>query len=223
MQLTLGPVQYETQFNFEIPDVDNVGLFLSGGLDSSALLMCIITELEQTNRSHIPINVWTCNKPPDPKNGARMVQKIREEFNREIIYHPNYDVPEQHKAMGIIDLRATKDAYDKFESIQMYLAGNNSYEQTPWKDVPRMQGELKLPWQYPQLPHITYPFLNLLKLHLIDIYYKLEKEHLIKYTYSCSAQEDIACGECFSCLEAATGFEMLGKIRPEYIQHEDIL
>lgn len=218
MQFNLGYAPFDHEFNFTIPDVENVGLFLSGGLDSSALLCLIIEELNRTNRSDLPIHIWTCNKPPDPINGARMVSAISIEYDRELIYHENYDVPEEHKAMGIIDLRAVKDAYDKFDSIQMYMAGNNSWEKTKWAEFIDLTDQ-KLPWHYPEYEHITYPFLNLLKMHLIEIYYLLGKEHLIAYTYSCSSQEAPACGRCYSCLESATGFRMLGKTRPEYIPH----
>ena len=218
MHLSLGHAPFNYEFNFTIPDVENVGLFLSGGLDSSALLCLIIVELHQTGRKDLPIHVWTCNKPPDPINGARMVKVISEEYNKKIIYHENYDVPEEYKAMGIIDVRAVKDAYDKFDSIQMYMAGNNSWEKTQWAEYIDLDDQ-KLPWNYPEHPHITYPFLNLLKMHTIEIYYKLGKEHLMAYTHSCSRQEAPACGECYSCKEAATGFRMLGKTRPDYIPH----
>lgn len=223
MQLKLGHGPFVYDFEFTIPDVENVGLFLSGGLDSSALLCCIIEELNRTNRSDLPLHIWTCNKPPDPINGARMVKIISEEYNRKIIYHDNYDVPQEAIAMGIIDISAVKDAYDKFDSIQMYLAGNNSWEKTQWADLVNLHEEehhLKLPWHYPEHAHITYPFLNLLKLHTIDIYYKLGKEHLMAYTHSCSKQEAPACEACYSCREAAHGFKMLGKQRPSFIPHE---
>ena len=222
MKLNLGYEPFNCEFEFTIPDVENVGLFLSGGLDSSALLCCIIEELNNTNRSTLPIHVWTCNKPPDPINGARMVKVISEEYNRDIIYHENYDVPEEHKAMGIIDLRAVKDAYDKFDSIQMYMAGNNSWEKTEWSHLiepPSGDHTITLPWRYPEYDHITYPFLNFLKLHTIDVYYKLGKEHLMAYTYSCSKKEAPPCQKCYSCLEAAMGFDMLGRVRPAYIPH----
>ncbi len=218
MKFDLGYSPFDYKFEFTIPDVENVGLFLSGGLDSSALLCLIIEELNNTNRSDLPIHIWTCNKPPDPVNGARMVKVISEEYNRKLIYHENYDVPAEHKAMGIIDLRSVKDAYDQFDSIQMYMAGNNSWEKTQWAEYIDLKDQ-KLPWHYPEHEHITYPFLNILKMHTIEIYYKLGKEHLIKYTHSCSKQEAPACGTCYSCKESATGFKMLKKTRSDFVSH----
>lgn len=220
MKFNLGVAPFDHEFEFTIPDVENVGLFLSGGLDSSALLCLIIEELNHTGRSDLPIHIWTCNKPPDPVNGARMVRTIAEDYDRELIYHDNYDVPEQFIARGIIDISAVRDAYEKFDSIIMYMAGNNSWEKTKWASLIDLQ-DLKLPWRYPELPHITYPFLNLLKMHMIEIYYKLGKEHLMQYTYSCSRQLHPACGKCYSCREAQMGFDMLGKTRPEYVPHNE--
>ena len=100
MLIELGIAPFDYELDFTIPEADNVGLFLSGGLDSAALLCLIIEELNNTNRANMPIHIWTCNKPPDPVNGARMVDIISREYNRELIYHNNYDVSEEAKANG---------------------------------------------------------------------------------------------------------------------------
>ncbi len=38
MKITIGPKHLEREFTFTIPEVDNIGIFMSGGLDSSAML-----------------------------------------------------------------------------------------------------------------------------------------------------------------------------------------
>lgn len=218
MLIKLGIPPFDYELNFNIPEVDNVGLFLSGGLDASALLCLIIEELNNTNRANIPIHIWTCNKPPDPVNGARMVDIISREYNRELIYHNNYEVSEEAKANGVFDFQSTRDAYNQFDSIELYMAGNNSWEKTQWAD--QITGNhATLPWWYPEEPHVTYPFLMMLKSQMIDVYYKLGKEHLIPYTYSCSKKDPPACGICYSCTEADFGFEQLNKKRPSFVPH----
>ena len=226
MLIELGIAPFDYELDFTIPEADNVGLFLSGGLDSAALLCLIIEELNNTNRANMPIHIWTCNKPPDPVNGARMVDIISREYNRELIYHNNYDVSEEAKANGVFDFQSTRDAYNQFDSIKLYMAGNNSWEKTQWSDQIPLSYDINstitgvtLPWSYPEEPHVIYPFLNMIKSQMIDVYYKLGKEHLIQYTYSCSRQDPPACHECYSCEEAAMGFELLNKTRPNFVPH----
>lgn len=223
MLIKLGSIPFNYKLDFTIPEVDNIGLFLSGGLDSSVLLCLIIEELQRTNRQ-IPIHIWTCNKPPDIEVGARMVDIISKEYNRELIYHNNYDVSDEAKKEQVFDFESTRHAYKQFDSIVLYIAGNNSWEKTQWLDQIPLSYDIEstntgitLSWSYPEEPHVTYPFLMMLKSQIIDIFYKLGKEHLMQYTYSCSKQDPPACNLCYSCEEAAMGFKLLGKTRPKYV------
>ena len=227
MLIELGTVPFNYELDFTIPEVENVGLFFSGGLDSSALLCLIIEELNQTGRQSLPIHLWTCNKPPDPENAGRLVDIISKEYNRELIYHDNFEVSDEAKANGVFDFQSTRDAYREFDSIELYMAANNSWEKTHWAtqvsslfDVNSTITGITLPWSYPEQFHVTYPFLNLIKPQMIDVYYKLGKEHLIQYTYSCSRQDPPACNECYSCEEAAMGFKLLNKTRPKFLEHD---
>lgn len=218
MLIELGTSPFDYELDFTIPKVDNVGIFVAGGLDSAILLCLIIEELNRTNRN-TPIHIWTCDKPPDPKNAARIVKIIGEEYNRELIYHDNFSVSDEAKANGVFDFQSTRDAYSQFDSIELYMAANNSWEKTQWADL-ITHNNPTLSWSYPEEPHVTYPFLNMLKAQMIDIFYKLNKEHLMQYTYSCSKKEHPRCNRCYSCIEAATGFSELGKIRPDFKEHD---
>ena len=218
MLIELGIAPFDYELDFTIPEVDNVGIFVAGGLDSAILLCLIIEELNRTNRD-TPIHVWTCDKPPDPKNAARIIKIVCEEYNRELIYHDNFPVSDEAKANGVFDFQSTRDAYNQFDSIELYMAANNSWEKTQWAELITHNNPI-LNWSYPEEPHVTYPFLNMLKSQMIDLYYKLNKEHLMQYTYSCSQKEHPRCNKCYSCIEAATGFSELGKTRPEFLEHD---
>jgi len=220
--MELGSVPLNYKLDFTIPEADNIGLFLSGGLDSCILLCLIIEELKRTNRQ-TPIHIFTCNKPPDPPHAKRMFDIISKEYNRKLIYHNNYDVSDEAKKNGVFDFKITRQAFKKFENIVMYIGGNNSWDKTQWVDKIPLLYDLKstntgvkLPWNYPEEPHITYPFLRMLKSQIIDIFYKLDKEHLMPYAYSCSKKDPPACNVCYSCEEAAMSFKLLDKIRPKY-------
>jgi hypothetical protein len=55
------------------------------------------------------------------------------------------------------------------------------------------------------------PFVFMFKYHLLDAYYKLGIQHLLKTTHSCTEQIYGECGKCFACLERAWAFNKLGK------------
>ena len=229
MLIELGSTPFNYKLDFTIPEADNVGLFLSGGLDSCILLCLIIEELKRTDRQ-TPIHIWTCNKPPDPMPAARMVDIISKEYNRELIYHNNYDVSDEAKKNGIFEFEITRHAYKQFDSIVLYIGGNNSWEKTQWfdqiplsYDIESTNTGITLSWSYPEEPHVTYPFLRMLKSQIIDIFYKLGKEHLMQYAYSCSKKDPPACNVCYSCEEAAMSFKLLGKTRPKYKDVEKVL
>jgi len=215
MKLNLGIAPFDYELDFTIPDVDNVGLFLSGGLDSTILLCMIIEELKSTHRT-IPIHLWTCNKVPDTEYAARIVDVVNKEYNQDLIYHDNYPVSEAALARSQMDFEMTRVVSKQFDSIELYMGANNSWDKTQWADRMIASDVPKLSWKYPEEPHITYPFLSMLKSQTTDIYYKLNKEHLIKYTYSCSKKEHPRCNTCYSCKDAAQGFDMLNKTRPEF-------
>ena len=89
--------------------------------------------------------------------------------------------------MVVFDFQSTRDAYNQFDSIKLYMAGNNSWEKTQWSDQIPLSYDINstitgitLPWSYPEEPHVIYPFLNMIKSQMIDVYYKLGKEHLIR-------------------------------------------
>ena len=49
---------------------------------------------------------------------------------------------------------------------------------------------------------------------MLDIFFKLNVEHIINYCHSCVIQEEGQCGKCYSCEERAWGFKMLDKQDP---------
>ena len=58
------------------------------------------------------------------------------------------------------------------------------------------------------------PFLPLYKYHIIDLFYKLQAEELIKPTHSCTANTVGRCNKCMWCKEREWGFNQLGLTDP---------
>jgi tRNA(Ile)-lysidine synthase TilS/MesJ len=96
MKLLLGPKNLQTEFEFVIwkkrgpltqvngsfKPIERIGLYLSGGLDSAALLCLILTELKSLNKLSTPITCFTINKT-DCFNqySIQVLEQIQKHFN----------------------------------------------------------------------------------------------------------------------------------------------
>ena len=91
MKTTIGPKHLECEFIFTIPEVDNIGLFMSGGLDSSAMLTLILKELAETNRLNtVSLTAFTLEKPTgEPMYATRILKKFEDHFQVNILHVNN--------------------------------------------------------------------------------------------------------------------------------------
>jgi 7-cyano-7-deazaguanine synthase in queuosine biosynthesis len=230
MKLLLGPENLQCEFEFTIwkqygnltivngylKKVNRIGLYLSGGLDSAALLCLILTELKTINKLDTPITCFTVNKTDCfnqySKNVLREVQKHFEIDHIKHVIFDNDQVTKQWlNPRNEIGPKAIKYVADYHKNMQVYMACN------------RMAPEEYIKYTTPMLTDhgtringILYcsPFLFLHKPQMLDIFFKLNVEHIINYCHSCVIQEEGQCGKCYSCEERAWGFKMLDKQDP---------
>jgi len=220
MIYNLGTGDFAVQFEFTIPECDKVGIFFSGGIDSTSLLCLVIEELKATNRQHIPINVYTVNKEPDPDNAERLIPIIEQEYDISLNHIKRIPVSEEAVANRVIDMSSVLDAYNSETNMYLMMAGNDSAEKGEYahlvpEDYPT------LPWSYPNESYFSLPFRGLLKAHLMTILTQLNKEHLLRYTYSCSKSlPPNPCGVCYSCQEKIFAMDMLNMPQFDYVPLE---
>ena len=119
MKYLLGPSNLQTEFEFEIfkkfgkltivdniifPKIDKIGLFLSGGLDSAALLCLILTELKNINKlNELPVVCFTVAKENIPTHYATDVLNYAQNKFNVSLTHIN-DIPNTPEAdkIGIL-------------------------------------------------------------------------------------------------------------------------
>lgn len=229
MQLTLGPKNLTTDLDFtpfkrigkffvvnnqiRSPEGFEVGVYTSGGLDSTALLCLVLSELTRLGDiNRIPVTCFTINKSDGPTFYAtQVVKKVEEHFATKLI-HVN-DLPNDADAdvYGNIGLNAMKTISNYSQNMVIFMGINRMApdEIRPFKQVLRVDyGTNKT------TPLYTAPFLFLHKPQILDLYYKLGCENLIQYTHTCTELEHGACGKCYSCAERKWGFDALGKTDP---------
>ena len=213
MKIIIGPKHLEHEFTFTIPAVDNIGIFMSGGLDSSAMLSLILKELDETDRLNtVSLTAFTLEKPTgETMYATRILKKFEDHFQTKIIHVNNIPNTEEAIRQGRMDNGVIVETCKQFNGL-MYLSGNNM----PPADIKTFKGSLG--FEYKPTPLYRQPFLNLLKPHMTDILYKLGTDFIIPYTHSCARQFKGKCNRCYSCEERKWGFEQLALLDPETVE-----
>ena len=228
MNYLLGPPDLQTEFEFQLfkkvgklmfvdnvifPKIDKIGLFLSGGLDSAALLCLILTELKNIDKlNKIPVVCFTVLKENIPTHYATDVLNYAQTKFDVSITHVN-DIPNTADSdkLGIIDNTLFKFAKNYSANMLIYLGQNRM---SPDEIRPFSQ---KLNVDYGNrktVGNITSPFLFLHKPQIVDLIYQLGCEEVIPLTKSCSTQSIGTCNICYACAERKWGFSALGKTDP---------
>lgn len=226
MKYLLGPSNLKTEFEFEIfkkfgkltivdniifPKIDKIGLFLSGGLDSAALLCLILTELKNINKlNELPVVCFTVAKENIPTHHATDVLNYAQTKFNVSLTHIN-DIPNTPQAdkIGILGSTTMKFAREYSSNMIIYLGQN---KMAP-SDIRPFSQQLNVDYGNKKtLNKITSPFLFLHKPQIVDLMYQLGCEEVIPLTKSCSAQPIDNCGICYACAERKWGFDALGKI-----------
>jgi 7-cyano-7-deazaguanine synthase in queuosine biosynthesis len=228
MKYLLGPSNLQTEFEFEIfkkigkltivdnkifRKIDMVGLFLSGGLDSAALLCLILTELKNINMlNEIPVVCFTVSKENIPTHYATDVLNYAQNKFNVSIKHIN-DIPNTTKAdkLGVLAGSSMKFASEYSTNILVYLGQNKMAPD----DIRPFSQKLNVDYGNTKTTNnITSPFLFLHKPQIVDLIYQLGCEDVISLTQSCSALPTGSCGICYACAERKWGFSALGKTDP---------
>jgi 7-cyano-7-deazaguanine synthase in queuosine biosynthesis len=226
MKLLLGPENLQTELNFTLfkkmgpfyivnntlaARVDRIGVYVSGGLDSTALLCLILTELKNTGKLHeIEVVCFTIAKSDGPTYYAtQVIEQVEKHFNVKLTHINNIKndpIPDLSGNIGPSPIKEIRE-YDPRNMI-VYMGINRMAP----PELKTYVHPLKINYGY-QTQGYTFnsPFLFMHKPQILDIYYKLGCEHIIPYTHTCTRFEVGQCNDCYSCEERAWGFEMLGK------------
>ena len=175
------------------------GLMLSGGLDSAVLLYLIINQSPK-----IKIQPFTIPK----SDGAMLyvndiIDHFNKKFNLSIPYTIEVGDPTVHHTEQ--SKTAVIDIFKNHQIDTIFIAINqNPPELNLLPGAPKRR-------RYSDNPKIVFPFVDLLKHHILDFVYEYNQEDLIDITHSCTEQTVGRCGLCWQCTERQWAFSKLGK------------
>ena len=200
----------------KISRANKIGLYLSGGPDSAALLCLIIRELIDTRMiDQIPVHCFIVDKGEGQIDcaidGVKEVERI---YSVTITYEVIEHLPDQNYPSRL-GSRTYKLISNNNPNTIFYQGVNNPPppELVQFSVSWRGYGENEIIYSN-NYQLMCFPFLHLHKPQILDIFYKLDCESVIQYTQSCFMLSKGACNNCFSCEERAWGFKMLDKQDP---------
>ena len=191
-----------TTINIEIPHDSRIGVFVSGGIDSTILYYLVLKKcLENNNTQIFPIVIMR-------KEGSRhfakpVIAKINQllNVNTTILRLGDTTLPESQQVTSAVKQAFVLPPYMNFVYVGVI---NNLPEHLIGFE------KIVLPDHQP----LQFPFKDLYKYEVIDLYYKFGVDSLLQYTHSCDISEIKPCGTCNGCRERQWGFLKIGRIDP---------
>jgi len=190
--------------NFILDNFTKVGLFISGGLDSSLMLYLITKEIKEKN-SNVEFITYTVEQhTKKTKQHVDDIIKIVEELNGIKIKNvavggQDYAHTDFEVMYGVLDALNREHFTDKMIDM-IYLAATCVPD-----DLKNVAG---VPKRHAQsFLKVSQPWGELSKDHIVKYILQNDLTDLIKNTHSCTVLGNKHCGECWNCKERIWAFE----------------
>jgi len=179
---------------------NKIGCLVSGGADSALLYFLMLEENRKTGNKYeiIPYTILRIGAKKPAQNVINWIHKFYNipEIQLNIIGDP--DLPEiQQVNSGIFEILGSKVDY-----VYLGIIADRPEHYINWDNV-----------KFEETVQRKYPFLNLEKSHIIDLYYKKKLKELFDLTRSCNIGEDEPCGHCNGCMARIWGIEQIQQDR----------
>lgn len=188
--------------SIELPKEKRIGVLVSGGIDSALLYYLLLKEKERINSDHIIFPVIMFRKEGSKYFARPIVEKINQLFgiNMRAKKFGDNTLPEQKQIESAI--------VQSFEILQIDCVFVGVIHNRPEHCI----GIEHIP--VPNDNRIKTPLVKLEKDCIIQLFYDLGIEELLKYTHSCDKDEHVHCGTCNGCNERMWGFKSIGRVDP---------
>jgi len=190
-----------TTINIEIPHNSRIGVFVSGGMDSTLLYYLLLKEHQLTKSASVIYPIIIMRKADHAHH--KIIGKINQIFN--------YQAPTLR--FGNTTLAENKQV----ESAIIQSFTLPPYIQAAFIGLIQVQKEHAIGIEMPITPQhsqIFTPLQHVDKSHIVALYYRFGISELLTYTFSCDVPGSSPCGICNGCRERQWGFLKTGRIDP---------
>lgn len=218
MQLTLGPSHDRRIFSMTLPitpkfnnsrlkklwlktnkmlEGNKIACLVSGGMDSALLYFLLLEENFKTG-NHFIITPYTILRMGAENPANNVIKWIHDYYkipkvDLNIVGDPT--LPENQQVDSGIHAIIGKVS----DFLYIGIIDDRPEHYIDWDKVTFVESY-----------QIRYPFLNLQKSHIIDLYIQKNILELIALTTSCCTSGEISCGICNGCAARDWGFNQLG-------------
>lgn len=235
MKYILGPTGKQKELDFTLIPFRNQGLTISGmlggykklgvlfsgGLDSTIVVCLLLNELKNRNQlDSIDITCFTvCKTSGSTYYANRMIDQLEKTYSKKLDHVSNLDNPAINITPTPLYLDTLLNLRNQYNDV-LFFTGLMSYPNKTEKKFVYTESMSNLPNDLLTTNRVVQPLRHLYKYHVVDLYYKLNVEHLIPYTHTCTKQSIGTCDMCTGCEERNWAFEVLGKTDPTPIMPE---
>lgn len=209
--LECGPEDQRETVTIDIDTTKKIGIFLSGGLDSTVLLSCMCKDIIAQGKQPKDVIKYIFNIPKH--DGAELyppalIDLVRKKYDIELPSTTRVRIPQLHQRFhGEKVWQSILFALDNFDVDQIYLGDQRS---NPDLDTTLPIRSQKI--EGPMPGTLIFPFNHTQKSHTVDIMFQLGVEEISNLSHSCTETITGKCGKCYHCKERAWAFNTMDKI-----------
>lgn len=193
----------------------NIGIFISGGLDSTVLAYLLFDIRNKTNRKN-KLSLFVVPRPDNSyEHALRVIDYLEKTF----------DMSTDLNVVGTGDVHHTKqltsglkEAVEKYEcDIYLTAITTNPENANPAEKLPNYQydtfkDENGVPYNGPKRikswsPKVFDVFWDYTKIDTVRVIKEMGLTEIPNITHTCTGSKSLRCGRCWQCCERAWGFE----------------
>ena len=214
-------IPHDTDFSRPPREVKRLGIWCSGGADSTALLYLLAKTIKD-NDLDVYIQPMTVRRqrPWNPIKAAPVIEKVCEilDFDRMLpheVYYPPLEDPNQTEWQEFMDRDRENYKNGVWHVLYDGLTSNPPESEMPYENLEEhRRGEnIEKQLEAPARDHMR-PLYQINKRFIADIYRQFDlTENLFPITWSCEGEADqtndytIPCDQCWWCWEREWAFD----------------
>jgi len=184
------------------PNATHVGVMFSGGMDSTILLFLMLKEI-QDEKINVKLTAFIVpvESLKAKKHAYRVIDFLEKYFQIKI----NIEIIGTGTLPHNLNIKVPAHTILYRNLVDKLYLGINQNPPVDFGVVPINRRSPDAPVPY----NVGYPFIQLYKKHILELYKIFNVLELAHITHSCGSNSDYPCKKCFHCFERSWAFTEL--------------